>query len=160
MFDALTQEDYDWGQSMTLAAPAGLPAANVVSYPDNIPAGNAPTYSNGFSVNDFVGGLKSVANSALDVAKTAYGIEAAANAAGLQRLQTASAIDIARTQSATARDVSIANAQTEAVKAQIALNAAKQTQQLQTQLAGGSSSSLVLLVLLGVGAWLAMRGAA
>lgn len=157
--DVVSGDDYALGQSMlSLAASGGIPAQMVSSYPDEMPAGSSPSYSNGWSMRDFVGAVRSVGTSVADVAKTVWGLENQANQMSLQRLQFATAADVARAQTATARDVGIAAAQTEAVRAQTALRLAQQSQQLQTSLASGATSSTTWLLLLVGLAVFAMRG--
>lgn len=160
-FNALDAEDYALGQAMVGYMPSSTPSWQVESYPDSIPAGTTPTNSNGWSAAAFVDALKSVSGGITDVAKTVYGIEAAAGQASLQRLQFATATDVARTQAATARDVALAQGATEVAKAQAVLAQAQQTARLQSQLAtGGGMNDLVLLGLLGFGIWWMVKAAA
>jgi hypothetical protein len=136
------QEDLDAGQAWK--ASGGLPAGMVSSYPDNIPSGTSPTYSNGFSLADFTGALQSVAGSVTNAAKSIYELENTANTLTLKRLQTSAAIDVTKAQTAAARDVALAESMTATAKAQATLNAAKQSAQLQSSL-GLSTTDLLIL---------------
>lgn len=153
-FDALSAEDYALGQAMLGYLPGSVSSLNVASYPDSIPAGNGESYSNGWSASTFTDALKGVSSSIADVAKTVYGIENAANTMSLQRLQLATAQDVTRTQLSTARDVALAQSATEAAKAQAVLAQAQQAAKLNTQLAAGGSSNVLVLGLLAFGAYL------
>lgn len=153
-YDVWTQDDMDAGQAWK--ASTGVPAQMVTSYPDSVPGGSAPQYSNGWSMADFTSGLQSIAGSVTNVAKTIYGFETAGNQLALQRIQTAAAIDIARAQTATTRDVALAESQTAIARAQATLRSAQQSAQLQGALGG---SDVLMLVALGAAAWFFMRAA-
>lgn len=159
-FDALSADDYLLGQVRIGYVPGSVESWNVGSYPDSIPAGNTPTDSNGWSASTFTDALKGVSTSIADVAKTIYGIENQANAMTLQRLQTATALDVTKSQLATARDVALAQQATEAAKAQIVLAQAQQAAKINTQLSAAGGGDLMLIALLGFGAWMLAQGAA
>lgn len=159
-FDALSVDDYTLGQVRLGYVPGSVESWNVGGYPDSIPAGNTPTDSNGWSASTFTDALKGVSSSIADVAKTIYGIENQANAMSLQRLQTATALDVTKSQLSTARDVALAQSATEAAKAQIVLAQAQQAQKLNAQVAAGGGSDLMLIALLAFGAWMLAKGVA
>lgn len=158
-FDALSVEDYELGQAMLGYVPGSVASWNVSSYPDSIPSGTVPRNDNGFSFGGFTDALKSVSTSVIDTAKTIYSLENAANVASLQRIQTASAIDVAKSQASTARDVALAQQATEAVKAQAILASAQQSAKLNAQLAAGGSTDLFTFALLGFGIWFLVKKA-
>lgn len=144
----LDTSQYNFGQ--VPFAPSA-PTLTVESYPDNVPAGSSPSYSNGFSLADFTGALQSVSTTAGSIAKTVYGMEHQANSLALSRLQTASAVDVVRAQTAAARDVALANASAESAKASAIMRASQQQQQLQSAFGGND------LVLLGLVAFVVYR---